>query len=637
MALIDYSTTPANNNAAPPDGAPEGMAAASVNNTMRQIMADVKGGVGITVNTTALMTAMTVAKLSDNNVISVTNYATDGDEGGGLFFYDSSSVATANGGTIFAPDSGAGRFIRVDQDKLTFDMFGAVGDGVADDAAAWQAAIDSITQGVISGVPGKTYGIGAAGVTLTSQSDICLNLTGSVVKLLAVTTPTITGFGAVGILFDTCTNCGIVGGEFDGDSKAVNFIGFDTCTDCYNLTSEVHTSGVLGQIISSGSTRLTIEGNEAHSGIGTSRGIWLGNTNAAALETDIRVNDNIARNNPATGIVITSNGGVVQGNRCITNEGSGLICSGANGFTTSNVTVSGNYLKDNLFHGFQSDVVFSTDADLTNGLVIADNICIDNNRGTGSGIFMVNSLRCIVKGNTCTNNGNSGIQGDGRTRKITISGNQCSDTRVGGARTQINGIRLQASSASTFGAVVSGNTCDNNTTEGILLRSDTGFNYTDVTITGNICTDSNRGIFVNPAAGTTISRVVIDGNICDGNSTFDMRIDNDDVVLGNNKYGAQQGYNNLTFTDLDTTPSVAGRPRFREANTGATTITDFDDGAEGQEMYVVFTTNNTTLTHADGKLELKGLVSVTPGATSNADIMGFTFQFNFWIETYRNF
>jgi hypothetical protein len=41
MPVTSYSTTPANNNSAPPNGAPEGWAPSDVNNTVRQIMTDV--------------------------------------------------------------------------------------------------------------------------------------------------------------------------------------------------------------------------------------------------------------------------------------------------------------------------------------------------------------------------------------------------------------------------------------------------------------------------------------------------------------------------------------------------------------------------------------------------------------------
>lgn len=42
MAYTKYSLTPANNNAAPPDGAPEGMLPSSVNDTMRDMMAQIR-------------------------------------------------------------------------------------------------------------------------------------------------------------------------------------------------------------------------------------------------------------------------------------------------------------------------------------------------------------------------------------------------------------------------------------------------------------------------------------------------------------------------------------------------------------------------------------------------------------------
>lgn len=42
MAVSDWSTTASNNNAAPPNGAPEGMTPGGINDVLRQIMADVR-------------------------------------------------------------------------------------------------------------------------------------------------------------------------------------------------------------------------------------------------------------------------------------------------------------------------------------------------------------------------------------------------------------------------------------------------------------------------------------------------------------------------------------------------------------------------------------------------------------------
>jgi hypothetical protein len=42
MAYTKYSLTPADNNAAPPNGAPEGMLPSAVNDTMRDMMSQIR-------------------------------------------------------------------------------------------------------------------------------------------------------------------------------------------------------------------------------------------------------------------------------------------------------------------------------------------------------------------------------------------------------------------------------------------------------------------------------------------------------------------------------------------------------------------------------------------------------------------
>lgn len=51
----------------------------------------------------------------------------------------------------------------------------------------------------------------------------------------------------------------------------------------------------------------------------------------------------------------------------------------------------------------------------------------------------------------------------------------------------------------------------------------------------------------------------------------------------------------VTFTDTDTTPTVVGSRLFKTANTGATSITTFDNGVAGQEITIIFGDGNTTL------------------------------------------
>ena len=69
MAYTKYSLTPANNNAAPPDGAPEGMLPSAVNDTMRDMMAQIRDcGDGIRDGTYT----MTAPKITGGTITGVT-------------------------------------------------------------------------------------------------------------------------------------------------------------------------------------------------------------------------------------------------------------------------------------------------------------------------------------------------------------------------------------------------------------------------------------------------------------------------------------------------------------------------------------------------------------------------------------
>lgn len=58
----------------------------------------------------------------------------------------------------------------------------------------------------------------------------------------------------------------------------------------------------------------------------------------------------------------------------------------------------------------------------------------------------------------------------------------------------------------------------------------------------------------------------------------------------------------VIFTDGDATPSVGGGKIFQTNNTGATTITDFDDGVAGQEIWLHIGDNVTTLDFSSSDL-----------------------------------
>ncbi len=80
------------------------------------------------------------------NAAKTLGYYSAGDGGGNSFYWDSTSVATDNAGTVIKPTavSGAGRWLAVDTSHITPEMFGAKGDGVADDTAALQSALSAV-------------------------------------------------------------------------------------------------------------------------------------------------------------------------------------------------------------------------------------------------------------------------------------------------------------------------------------------------------------------------------------------------------------------------------------------------------------------------------------------------------------
>ncbi len=102
--------------------------------------------------TTPTFQVKTVADLTNtaiptiNNRLSalVTGRTTENDGYGGLFFYQTNAVTTVDGGTIFKPATANGRWVRQYSGALEAGWFGAIGNGVADDTAALQLAIDAI-------------------------------------------------------------------------------------------------------------------------------------------------------------------------------------------------------------------------------------------------------------------------------------------------------------------------------------------------------------------------------------------------------------------------------------------------------------------------------------------------------------
>ncbi len=122
-------------------------------------------------------------------------------------------------------------------------------------------------------------------------------------------------------------------------------------------------------------------------------------------------------------------------------------------------------------------------------------------------------------------------------------------------------------------------------------------------------TTTAANIYIASSGGTAVNSVTSDSS----NGSFVFHVDEADYKA-NQKFKLEliktnfitQTYDDVvifpnvksafvTFTDGDATPSVQAGENFKTANTTATTVTDLDDGYDGQEVTVVIGDANTTI------------------------------------------
>jgi hypothetical protein len=154
MAYTKYSLTPANNTATPPDGAPEGMLPSAVNDTMRDMMAQIRDvGDGIRDGTYT----MTAAKITGGTITGATinNSAIGGTTAAAGAF----TTLSATGATTF---SGA----TVVSGSLTANTFSSSG------ATITGGTINSTAIGGTTAAAGKFTTLEATGVTTVQAGTV---------------------------------------------------------------------------------------------------------------------------------------------------------------------------------------------------------------------------------------------------------------------------------------------------------------------------------------------------------------------------------------------------------------------------------------------------------------------------------
>jgi len=212
MAYTKYSLTPANNNAAPPDGAPEGMLPSAVNDTMRDMMAQIRdAGDGIRDGTYT----MTAPKITGGTITGAT--INNSAIGGTTTAAGAFTTLSATGATTFSGATVAN----------TFSSSGATITG---------GTINSTAIGGTTAAAGKFTTLEATGVTTVQAGTAALP---------AITT---TGDTNTGIFFSAAdtidfTEGGAATGQFDSSGNFKFNSGYGSVATAYGCRAWVNFNG----------------------------------------------------------------------------------------------------------------------------------------------------------------------------------------------------------------------------------------------------------------------------------------------------------------------------------------------------------------------------------------------------------
>jgi hypothetical protein len=377
------------------------------------------------------------------------------------------------------------------------DDFGAAGDGVADDTAPIQAALDAVAPGgTVFFTPGRTYRIGNARTGLVPKSQSRLALHGAILTLAneaGQRCRILTLSGRSGVT--------VSGGVFQGSRAgtpewAIGILVSDSSDVLIEdaVFRDFATDG-LTVTGNAGSQRVRIRRCRAR-GMGRNGMSLIAGGDLAVEDSLFEDTSNADANLPRAGLSAEPNaGGQVRGvlvTRCHfrRNQGSGLLLQLGNGASLSHLTVTGNVAEANGLGGL---LLAGVSQALLSGNRVRGHA---SRQGYGIGLAR-GAAGVVVRGNVLEGN-YRGIYAEG-ARAVTIHGNTIVGTGAAaalGGGDDGDGINLRGYTAVEDGqprevlatqAVVSGNSIRLAAGRGILVSQ-----AREASIADNIVMDSGQ-------------------------------------------------------------------------------------------------------------------------------------------------
>jgi parallel beta-helix repeat protein len=329
------------------------------------------------ISVNSIATLLTINPATSNEAY-VEGYYTAGDLGGGEFYFDSSSSATPNNGTIFQSSyTSVGRWYRVlNGTRVNARWFGASGNGSTNDTSALQAAFDYCgANGLGLYISKGTYIVSSIG-----SSNFCL--------MVKYSNTFIEGDG-----FES---------EIKGASSSPN-------------AGLIILQAISGQIQNVTVRNLNLNGNKSNqSGTWSQKCITvycLTTTSSDPLNVTL---EGLYCHDAYSNTINVEAGGIsVLGDD---------FAYTLQNYPTQNIIIKGCFCWNNVGWGIGTN--------FSNGIIITGNVCWNND---SQGITLWNTQDSIVNGNRTYSNGSIGINLEISDR-ITVSDNSVSSSQLSAIR-----------------------------------------------------------------------------------------------------------------------------------------------------------------------------------------------------------